>query len=250
MKMDRIDIRVTREQKEILARAAELSGVSMSSFLVANGLSEARKVVTKSEKISRNVDREGFDCGVPSLNDYLKRSALQILTKNVGVAIVAVPEDNRKRVLGYYSVSMGQVEFASMPEDLAQGLPRYPIPAMGLGRLAVAKSTQGPGVGGALLRDALQRAVSLSREAGTCVVLVDAIDERAKAIYERYGFIPLQDIPLTLVVPVQTIVAAAPPEEYHRAFSDPPETGVLFRVAGKMKSCPRNELEKSRIRSS
>jgi uncharacterized protein (DUF1778 family) len=50
-KMDRIDLRVTKEQKEVLARAAVLSGVSMSSFLVANALTEAKKIVAKSEVI-------------------------------------------------------------------------------------------------------------------------------------------------------------------------------------------------------
>jgi uncharacterized protein (DUF1778 family) len=66
-KMDRIDIRVTSEQKETLARAAVLSGVSMSSFLVANALSEARKVVSKSERISLSTrDRDLFYPDEPS----------------------------------------------------------------------------------------------------------------------------------------------------------------------------------------
>jgi len=105
-------------------------------------------------------------------------------------------------------VSMGQVEFKLLPEDLAKGLPRHPVPVMRIGRLAVDRSTQGMGVGAALLRDALLRAVELSRKVGTCVVLVDAIDESAMKFYERYGFIPLKDIPLTLVLPVETIAAA------------------------------------------
>ena len=67
----------------------------------------------------------------------------------------------------------------------------YPVPAVRLGTLAVATPTQGMGISGELLRDALLRTVSLLREAGTRVVLVDAIDEKAKAFHERYGFIPL-----------------------------------------------------------
>ena len=60
-KMDRIDLRVTKEQKEVLARAAVLSGVSMSSFLVANALAEAKKLVAKSEVIVlSNRDRDLF----------------------------------------------------------------------------------------------------------------------------------------------------------------------------------------------
>jgi uncharacterized protein (DUF1778 family) len=60
-KMDRIDLRDTKEQKEVLARAAVLSGVSMSSFLVTNALNEAKKVVSKSETIVlSNRDRDLF----------------------------------------------------------------------------------------------------------------------------------------------------------------------------------------------
>lgn len=60
-KMDRIDLRVTREQKDILARAAALAGVSMSSFLVSNAVAEARKVVSKSERIMLSArDRDLF----------------------------------------------------------------------------------------------------------------------------------------------------------------------------------------------
>ncbi len=50
-KMDRIDLRVTRDQKQVLARAAVLSGLSMSSFLLAKELYEAKKIVSKSESI-------------------------------------------------------------------------------------------------------------------------------------------------------------------------------------------------------
>jgi uncharacterized protein (DUF1778 family) len=60
-KMDRIDLRVTKDQKEVLARAAVLSGLSMSSFLVAKALNEAKKIVSKSESIVlSNRDRDLF----------------------------------------------------------------------------------------------------------------------------------------------------------------------------------------------
>ena len=60
-KMDRIDLRVTRDQKEVLAHAAVLSGLSMSAFLVAKGLNEAKKIVAKNESIVlSNRDRDMF----------------------------------------------------------------------------------------------------------------------------------------------------------------------------------------------
>jgi uncharacterized protein (DUF1778 family) len=60
-KMDRIDLRITREQKKLLARAAALSGVSMSSFLVNNALDQAKRIVVKSETITlSDRDRDLF----------------------------------------------------------------------------------------------------------------------------------------------------------------------------------------------
>jgi len=160
------------------------------------------------EKLSRDFARDGFDCGTGSLNDFLKRYALQNLKKNISVTIVAVSEENRKKILGYYSVSMAQVDFEDLPADLAKGIPRYPVPAMRMGRLAVDRASQGAGLGGALLRQALYRALELSREVGTCIILVDAIDENAKRFYEKYGFVSLIDLPLSLVLPMETIAEA------------------------------------------
>ena len=160
------------------------------------------------EKLSRDFARDAFDCGNESLNDFLKRYALQNLKKNISVTIVAVSEENRKKILGYYSVSMAQVDFEDLPADLAKGIPRYPVPAMRIGRLAVDCASQGAGLGGALLRHALYRALELSREVGTCIILVDAIDESAKRFYEKYGFVSLIDLPLSLVLPMETIAEA------------------------------------------
>ena len=164
------------------------------------------------EKLSRDFARADFDCGIESLNVFLKRYALQNLKKNVSVTIVAVSAEKPKKILGYYSVSMAQVTFEELPEDLSKGIPRYyPVPALRIGKLTVDRSTQGMGLGGELLRDALMRALDLSSEIGTCVVLVDAIDaidENAKRFYERYGFVALLDLPLSLVLPVETIAEA------------------------------------------
>jgi len=169
------------------------------------------------QKLSRDFVRADFDCGIESLNDFLKRCALQNLKMNVNVTIVAVSGDNPRKILGYYSVSMAQVNFENLPADLAKGIPRYPVPAMRIGRLAVDRAAQGAGLGGELLRYALYRAVDLSQEVGTCIVLVDALDENAKRFYERYGFVSLIDLPLSLVLPMETIAEARRPKEGHRS---------------------------------
>ncbi len=160
------------------------------------------------EKISRDVNRKNFDCSVHSLNEYLKKYAWQNFKKNVGVTILAFEEGSRDKILGYYTVSMAQIDFEHLPLELSKGLPRYPVPAMRIGRIAVDRSAQAKGVGSALLKDALRRAVALSTEVGTSAVLVDAINEQAKGFYEHYGFVALNDLPSALVLPVATIVRA------------------------------------------
>ena len=159
-------------------------------------------------KVSRDFARDDFDCGTENLNDFLKRYALQNLKKNINVTIVAVSEENPRKILGYYSVSMAQVNFENLPDDLAKGISRYPVPAMRIGRLAVDRVAQGAGLGGELLRHALHRALELSREVGTCIVLVDAIDENAQRFYKKYGFVSLVDLPLSLLLPMETIAEA------------------------------------------
>ena len=160
------------------------------------------------EKLGRDFNRNDFDCGTKSLNDFLKRYALQNLKKNISVTMVAVSEENPRRILGYYSVSMAQVNFENLPADLGKGIPRYPVPAMRIGRLAVDRSAQGEELGGQLLRHALERALELSRDVGMCIVLVDALDENAKRFYEKFGFLSLIDLPLSLVLPMETIAEA------------------------------------------
>ena len=160
------------------------------------------------EKISRDVNRQNFDCGVDSLDEYLKKHAWQNFKKNVGVTILAFEKGKRDRILGYYTVSMAQINFEHLPPGLKKKLPRYPVPAIRIGRLAVDRSVQAKGVGSALLRNALQRAIALSTHAGTCAVLVEAINEQARSFYEHYGFVTLHDLPLSLVLPATTIAQA------------------------------------------
>jgi predicted GNAT family N-acyltransferase len=107
---------------------------------------------------------------------------------------------------GFYTVSASSVEFESLPESTRKGVPNYPIPAMLIGKLAVDNAAKGQGLGGELLVDALLRSVKVAQEIGIFVVRVDAIDLQAKEFYLKYEFIPFQDRPLSLFLPIKTIL--------------------------------------------
>jgi GNAT superfamily N-acetyltransferase len=156
------------------------------------------------ERLDRSHERREFSCGRGFLDDFLRTLVRQYEKRNLGRTYVAVRAGD-KRVLGYYTLASGSVSFESLPSKSARKLPRHPIPVVLLARLAVDQSAQGQGLGAALLVDALERCLLLAESVGVHAVEVEAIDEVAKAFYEKYGFVPLSDAPNHLYLPVATI---------------------------------------------
>jgi GNAT superfamily N-acetyltransferase len=159
------------------------------------------------ERLDRGHVREGFDCGKPSLNEFLQALVSQYEKRNLGRAYVAVQEDD-ERVLGYYTLASGAIDAESLPVRQTKKLPRRAVPVVLLARLAVDRSVHGRGLGGRLLRDALTRALGLSEKLGIHAVVVDALDAQAKTFYERFGFLPLNDDKMRLFLPLSTIQSA------------------------------------------
>jgi len=136
-------------------------------------------------------DRRGFRCGVAALDDYLQKQANQDVKRRISRVFVATPAGHANLIAGYYTLSSLSVECTYLPEALARKLPKHPIPAALLGRLAVANGTQGQGVGRMLLTDAVKRTLAVSDQIGIHALIVDAIDERAQQFYQQFGFFPL-----------------------------------------------------------
>jgi ribosomal protein S18 acetylase RimI-like enzyme len=137
-------------------------------------------------------DRATFACGEASLDDYLKTKARKEHELGFSAAFVMTPVAHPSVIAGYYTLSALSVEVTGIPEPLRKRFPRYPVvPVTLLGRLARSLDYQGQGVGEMLLIDALNRAQSAADSVGSHAVVVDPIDERARAFYQAYGFLPL-----------------------------------------------------------
>ena len=152
------------------------------------------------EPLSSTHDRSAFDCGEPSLNTYLRQYARQNDEKGLGRTYVAV-EPGQTRVEGYYTISTGAVTFEQVPEKL----PRYPIPVVHLGRLAIGLTSQGKGLGELLLIDALKRAALAAEQLGIYAVEVRALNDSARRFYLKYGFTRLLDDEFHLYLSMKTI---------------------------------------------
>ena len=156
--------------------------------------------------LDHTADSANFDCGESALNAYLQRYATQDIKRGVARAFVATPihpdqpdqpdqpdavGSSRCAVAGFYTLSAASVAAATLPEAWRKKLPRYPVPAALLGRLAVAQSAQGQGLGSILLADACQRVAAVSQTLAVVAIMVDAQSPQAAAFYQHFGFVQL-----------------------------------------------------------
>jgi GNAT superfamily N-acetyltransferase len=149
-------------------------------------------------------DRAGFHCNVEALDHYIHKQAGQDIKRSISRIFVAEQPDNSKEVMGYYSLSTLSIELSQLPEKLAHKLPRHPIPAALIGRLAVSKNAQGYGIGKMLLADAIKRTLSVSDQIAIYAMVVDAVNDNAKGFYEQYGFAHLSNSSSRLFLPLKS----------------------------------------------
>lgn len=148
----------------------------------------------------------------PSLVQYLQRFALRHAQADMlARTFVAVDHDgSTARVAGYFTLATASVERASVsPMEGLERLPRFPIPAVLLARLAVDERVQGQGLGAYLLEEALGLTLQLARTGpvGFGVFITDAIDENAASFYARHGFHRLsEDLPCRTALDLEHLV--------------------------------------------
>lgn len=148
-------------------------------------------------------DRLAFESGSGPLDRYFREQVTQDIRRRVAACFVALTDE--ERIVGFYTLAATSLLLGDLPANLQKKLPRYPsVPAVRLGRLAVDQTFKGQGLGGALLADALDLAAR--SEIAAYTMLVDAKDESAAAFYQHHGFIPLQDSPFSLFLPLATVL--------------------------------------------
>lgn len=138
-----------------------------------------------------------FDCGEPTLNEWLKRRAMNNQLAGASRTFVVVDQDDKVR--GFYALAAGAVSHQVATSSVRRNMPD-PIPVLVLGRLAVDRQAQGVKLGAALLQDAVNRAVVVSQNTGVRALLVHALHQRARQFYEYYGFQESPHHPLTLML--------------------------------------------------
>ena len=154
------------------------------------------------EPLTDEHHRTGFVSGSAVLDRYFQTQASQDVRRRIATCFVAVRYDSGQ-IAGYYTLSATSIALDTLSPQLTKKLPRYPVvPAALLGRLAVARTQQGLGLGGVLLADALKR--SARTEMGVFAMVVDAGNEAAQRFYEHHGFTLLHGASGRLFLPIDT----------------------------------------------
>jgi len=139
---------------------------------------------------------DNFDCGISSLNHWIRRQALKNEASGASRTFVVCQGND---IIAYYALATGSIIRQNAPGKIKRAMPD-PIPVMILGRLAVDLDAQGTGIGQGLLRDAILRTYNVSLQVGVRALLAHALSEDAKEFYLRHGFIESPMEPMTLLL--------------------------------------------------
>jgi GNAT superfamily N-acetyltransferase len=147
-------------------------------------------------------DRERFECGVPALDDYIRRFADQHRRRGISSVFVLADSARPEHILGYYTLSAAEMDGERLaPADRKQ-LPRYPVPCFRMGRLACRSDQQGRGLGKLLVGCAVDRCLKARQQVAAFALIVDAKDDAAAAFYVHFGFNRFMDAGLALYLPL------------------------------------------------
>lgn len=163
------------------------------------------RTLTAPARLSSGHRLDGFDCGKPTLNDWIRDHAGVSEGRTARTYVVCEGAD----VVGYYCIASGSVERSSMPSKIkrARGMPKQ-VPVAIIGRLARDQRYRGSGLGQDLLRDALLRIIDASETIGVRAILVHALDDAAAKFWKDVEF---EECPIgshTFFMPIEKAIDA------------------------------------------
>jgi GNAT superfamily N-acetyltransferase len=148
------------------------------------------------EPLGRDHPRKRFRCSQQAVDDWLATKALQNQDKHLSVTRVLV--DSSGAISGYYTLAIGLVDFGDLPPDVAKRLPKRSLPVAVLAWLGVSADHQGQGLGRLLLAQALRDCYQAGQTFAFIAVILDCIDDAAKAFYLKWDFRELPGHPYRL----------------------------------------------------
>jgi GNAT superfamily N-acetyltransferase len=156
-------------------------------------------------RLRREHPRLAFRCGQEKVDDWLATKALQHQEKHLSTTRVLL--DEAGAIAGYYTLATGQVDFGDLPAEVVRRLPRRLLPVAVLAWLGVGAGHQGQGLGRLLLAQALRDCHEAGKTFAFVAVILDCIDDAAKAFYRHWDFEELPGHPYRLFLSAKRLDA-------------------------------------------
>jgi hypothetical protein len=157
------------------------------------------------EALQRSHPRRRFDCGQEEVNDWLPTKALQSQHKHLSATKVLL--DSAAAIAGFYTLATGQVDFGDLPDEAARDLPRRVLPVAVLAWLGVDIAHQKQGLGALLFGQALHDCYVAGQTFAFVAVIIDCVDDLAKAFYQHWDFAELPGHPYRLFLSARLLAA-------------------------------------------
>lgn len=148
------------------------------------------------EPLRREHPRGSFRSGQEKVDDWLATKALQHQEKHLSATQVLLEETGA--IVGYYTLATGQVDFRDLPAEEVKHLPRRLLPVAVLAWLGVSRKHQGQGLGRLLMAYALRDCYQAGKTFAFIAVVLDCIDDTAKAFFQHWDFEEMPERPYRL----------------------------------------------------
>jgi GNAT superfamily N-acetyltransferase len=155
------------------------------------------------ERLRREHPRKAFRCGQEEVDDWLKSKAFQQQDKHLSVTKVLL--DEAGAIAGYYTLATGEVNFSDLPPEVTKRLPQRKLPVAVLAWLGVSQDLQGQGLGRLLMARALRDCYEAGKTFAFIAVILDCIDDAAKAFYQRWDFQEMPERPYRLFMSTERL---------------------------------------------
>jgi ribosomal protein S18 acetylase RimI-like enzyme len=136
-------------------------------------------------------DRAAFSCGVERVNNFLQKTCARHQDEDHTRVRVACLDDSNI-IIGFHALNSHSIDATKLPESARKKMPSYPtISAIYLSVVGVHENHQNSGIGSFLMADAFRTAVKVADLIGSHLLVLDALNERAAALYRKLNFVDL-----------------------------------------------------------
>jgi len=144
------------------------------------------------EKLIKNDDVSGFDCGDKDLNDFIQNDAISQMQAKMNVTYLCKYQNPQNHIIGFITISNDSIKINQSDKEKLE-IKYSDYPAIKIGRLATHHHMKRKDVGSYMILWVIGFALNQCKKLGVRFISVDAYDEpHVKKFYKKNQFVELE----------------------------------------------------------